>query len=388
MNIVFCRYKNVCEQDHIDAFKALGINVVEIFVYELGTDTLEDKAAAIASIIRQNNPMFVFSINYFPYLSIVCQGIGVKYVSVSVTCPMMEIYNITIRNSCNRVFLFDYEQYLSIRDENPDGIFYLPLGAGTTRIDNLLKNESGYLYDVSFVGSLYNEKDPFAFLKLSDDSKSRYEFLMWQQIKSCSYDQALLEHNISDEDVKEIENAADSFYPSDLCVRDMSRFVAINNYLSPHMTYLERVDILNNLAKNLNPGSVHLFTNSDTSELTAVRVHGGVATLTEMPIVFKKSKINLNLTTRSIKTGLPQRIWEILASEGFLLTNYQDEIPEFLEIGKHLVAYENDDELLELVRYYLDHEDQRKEIARAGHEASRAIGSTLGRVVDIIKAIA
>ena len=388
MNIVFCRYRNVCESDHIEAFKALGINVVEVYINELGTDTIEDKAAAIASIVRQNTPMFVFSINYFPYLSIVCQGLGIKYVSVSVTCPMMEIYSTTIRNSCNRVFLFDYEQYLSIHDENPEGIFYLPLGAGTSRIDNLLKGESGYLYDVSFVGSLYNEKDPFSALKISDSSRNRYESLMRQQIKSCSYNQDLLENSISDEDVKEIKNAATDFYPSELSVRDMSRFVAINNYLSPHMTYLERVDILNSLAEGLPSNKVHLFTKSDTSKLNSVVIHGGVATLTEMPIVFKKSRINLNLTTRSIKTGLPQRIWEILASEGFLLTNYQDEIPEYFEIGKHLVAYENDDELLELVRYYLEHEDQRKEIAQNGYEASRAIGSTLGRVVDIIKAIA
>ena len=388
MNIVFCRYRNVCESDHIEAFKALGINIVEVYINELGTDTIEDKAAAIASIVRQNSPMFVFSINYFPYLSIVCQGLGIKYVSVSVTCPMMEIYSTTIRNSCNRVFLFDYEQYLSVKDENPEGIFYLPLGAGTSRIDALLKEQSGYLYDVSFVGSLYNEKDPFIGLKLSENLTNRFESLMNAQIEKCSYGQDFLENSITDDDVKEIKNAADDFYPSVLSVRDMSRFVAINNYLSPHMTYLERVKLLNMLSGDLLPDQVHLFTGSDTRDLDKVTVHGSVATLTEMPIVFKKSRINLNLTTRSIKTGLPQRIWEILASEGFLLTNYQDEIPEYFEIGKHLVAYENDDELLELVRYYLEHEDQRKEIAQNGYEASRAIGSTLGRVVDIIKAIA
>ncbi|MBQ6416708.1 MAG: hypothetical protein IJJ65_10720, partial [Butyrivibrio sp.] len=121
-----------------------------------------EKAQKLGEIFARSTPMFVFSINYFPYISIVCQGLGIKYVSISVTCPMVEIYNTTIRNSCNRVFLFDHEQYLSVRDENPEGIFYLPLGAGVSRMDTAVGEleEERYLYDVSFVGSLYNEKDP------------------------------------------------------------------------------------------------------------------------------------------------------------------------------------------------------------------------------------
>ena len=107
MNIVFFRYKNICEPDYIEAFKKLGINVVEVFLDSLGATDLESQIAAVDSQIRAATPMFVFTINFFPYISIVCEHLKVKYVSVSVTCPMPEIYNKTIRNSCNRVFLFD-----------------------------------------------------------------------------------------------------------------------------------------------------------------------------------------------------------------------------------------------------------------------------------------
>lgn len=42
-----------------------------------------------------------------------------------------------------------------------------------------------------------------------------------------------------------------------------------------------------------------------------------------MPHVFKQSKINLNITLRSIQSGMPLRAWDIMGAGGFLLSNYQ-----------------------------------------------------------------
>lgn len=387
MNIVFCRYRNVCEPDYIDAFAALGINVVELNLSEVGGEELSERAAALGEIFRKNTPMFVFSINFFPYVSLTCKSLGIIYVSVSVTCPMMEIFNTTIRNACNRVFLFDRAQYEAVCDENPQGIFYLPLGAGVDRIDALLGNEASYKYDVSFVGSLYNEKDPFVGLTISEDKKKAYEELMIRQIEATATGQDLLEGEIGPEDVALIKENAERFYPSDLSVFNIDEYVAVNNYLSPHMTYLERVRLLNGISKNCS-GKIDLFTQSDTAELSGVVVHGGVSTLDEMPYVFRQSRINLNITTRSIKTGIAQRVWDVLACKGFLISNYQDEIPDFLEIGRHLVCYESEAELYELIDYYLDHEDQRREIAEAGYLQVKAQGKVLDRVMAIVRAIA
>lgn len=45
------------------------------------------------------------------------------------------------------------------------------------------------------------------------------------------------------------------------------------------------------------------------------------------------------MTSKPIRTGLPLRIWDILGAGGFVLTNYQTEIPEYFEIGKDLETY-------------------------------------------------
>ena len=38
--------------------------------------------------------------------------------------------------------------------------------------------------------------------------------------------------------------------------------------------------------------------------------------------MFANSKVNLNITLRNIKTGIPLRALDIMGAGGFLLTNY------------------------------------------------------------------
>ena len=87
-----------------------------------------------------------------------------------------------------------------------------------------------------------------------------------------------------------------------------------------------------------------------------------------MPLIFYGSDINLNITAKSIRSALPLRIWDILGSGGFCLTNYQSEIPEFLTIGEHLDVYTSMDELEEKISYYLEHPAIRKGIAENGYQ--------------------
>ncbi len=107
-----------------------------------------------------------------------------------------------------------------------------------------------------------------------------------------------------------------------------------------------------------------------------------------MPKVFQASKINLNITMRAIETGLSLRIWDILGCGGFLLTNYQAEIPDFFEIGRDLETYESMDELVEKVRYYLSHEEERVEIAINGYEKMAAHHTYEIRLAQMIKVLA
>lgn len=398
MKIIFYRYNSICEPDYIEAFAALGIEVIEEKAEMTDKNIpLETKVAGLGEAILTNRPAFVFSINFFPFISLVCEKLGTIYACVSVDCPVAELFSTQIRNKCNRVFLFDRRQYLDICDENPECIFHMPLGVNADRINGTIgepdPGREKYLYDISFVGSLYNEKNPYAELRgrLGGRYAGMCDGLLAAQelFPGCE----ILENAVSDELAEQVKNAAgDDFYSSENCVRNIDWFGTVTSYLCAELTVRDRFGLLYMLSQSLkNTAEVHVFTRSDHAALDAsgapVIFHGGVRTLDEMPLVFRRSRININPTMRAIRSGLPQRIWDVLGSGGFLMTDYQDELPDYFEPGRHLAAYESPEEACELARFYLEHEDIRLEIARNGYELVREKHTVLNRVAGMLTVI-
>lgn len=66
--------------------------------------------------------------------------------------------------------------------------------------------------------------------------------------------------------------------------------------------------------------------------------------------------------------GIPLRLFDILGCEGFVLTNYQAELPKLFDIGNEFIAYNNLDEMCELTSYFLDHDKERREITHNSYE--------------------
>jgi len=86
-----------------------------------------------------------------------------------------------------------------------------------------------------------------------------------------------------------------------------------------------------------------------------------------MPVIFHESRININPTSKAIRTGVPLRVFDIFACEGFMISNYQPELCEMFVPGEDFVYYESIEQVPELARYYLEHENERREIAHNGY---------------------
>lgn len=391
MNIIFHRYGSICEPDILEAFRFCGFNVIE--------DTTEIQAKSIApkdrirrlsELILTNQTAFVFSVNFFPYISEICERLHILYVSLSVDCPVLELFSVSIRNKCNRIFLFDYMQFQKFYPENPDSIFYLPLAVNTNRWEQTLshlseKDRQCFSCDISFVGSLYKEKSPLSRLTLDSYHMGLISGMMEAQLKMPGY--FFLEEAIPDSLISTIRRVDPDFYQLTDSFSDTSAYTAANYYLGMQISYLERIRTLKELGGYF---TVNLYTRSDTSELKEVQgicCKGGVSTHMEMPKVFYYSKINLNITMRPIQSGLSQRIWDVLGCGGFLLSNYQSEIPEYFTIGKELDCYESLGELKEKISYYLSHEDIRREIAHNGFQKVKTQHTYVHRICQMMQTL-
>lgn len=393
MNILFHRYGSICEPDIIECFHSLGLTVIED-CKEITQKNIDAsvRIQSLAEHLLSKNITFVFSINFFPYISDVCERFHIPYVCWSVDCPVLELFSPAIHNRCNRIFLFDQVQYERIHAENPDCIFYLPLATNVNRWDQVLaelsvEDQTKYATDVSFVGSLYTEKAKLSndFMRsdcLSAHVKGYIEGLINAQLQVCGYN--LLEESLDASIIQELKGSFPDYYSLPQSFTDTDAYVAANYYIGLRAAMLERIRTLNAVS-SVTP--VTLYTHSQTDALSGVICRGGVHTLTEMPKVFHLSKINLNITIRPIQSGLSLRIWDILGCGGFLLSNYQAEIPSYLTIGRDLECYETIAELKSKVAYYLAHDDDRMQIAENGYQKVKHSHTYLHRIAAMMKLI-
>lgn len=367
MRILFYRYGNICEPDIISGFQELGNDVVEITVEITQKHFLPaDGIRLLEKELLAHSYDFIFSINFYPFISEVCNIFQIRYICWSVDCPVMEYYSDSVTNPWNRIFLFDLAQYQTFSPRNPSCIFHLPLASNPDRWHSIIQNApysaaSRYTSDLSFVGSLYTEKCPYDRFKEAPGFLTGYlEAIMAAQQKIYGF--SFLEQLLTDEIVQEFRNYLPGFYiPPEKSIRD-DRAAMVQIYLEAKISANERIRMLTLLGSRY---PVHLYTGSNTSNLPVTNC-GLVKTLTEMPLVFHYSKINLNITAKSIRTGLPLRIYDILACGGFLITNYQTELTDYFEPDADLVYYTSEEDLLEKVDFFLTHEKDRQEIAHNG----------------------
>lgn len=368
MNLLFYRYGSICEPDFIEGFKELG-NTVDELTYEIEDKNIPaaKRVELVSAALNKKSYDFVFSINYYPFLSEICNIYKIRYICQTVDSPVIELFSSTVKNEWNRIFLFDLSQYKEFQPLNPDCIFHLPLATNPKRWAKVINSATSeqkqkFTSDISFVGSLYTEKCPYDRLNPSPYLRGYLTGLMKSQQKIYGYH--FIEEIISDDAVKEFVKSMPDFYtpPESYTLEDKKTVVRL--YMDYKITSMERTDLLTALG---NKFKVDFYTGSLTEGIP-VNNKGRVKTLTEMPLVFHNSKINLNFTAKSIREGLPLRIFDVLGCGGFLITNYQTELPDIFSIGEDLEAYTSEEDLLYKTEYYLTHENDRLEIANNGYK--------------------
>ncbi len=85
----------------------------------------------------------------------------------------------------------------------------------------------------------------------------------------------------------------------------------------------------------------------------------------EIPGIYSRAKIVINMP---IGNDLNARVFEAISCGAMLLTRAgADGQDALFRAGHHYVTYDSDADLVEKVRYYLAHEEERLAIAQAGH---------------------
>lgn len=397
MKILFIEWDSFGNNDIKAAFASEG-HQIECYPFS-NKDPRQntEQEQSLISALHEKTPEVVFSFNYFPLISNVCKKENIRYISWIYDSPYVMLYSCTVINPCNIIYVFDKELYLEFHNAGIQTVHYMPMAANTERLDCLSVQAPAdsskddrhsrsldnipYLYDVSFVGSLYNEEHNFfdRMTTLSDYTKGYLDAIMSAQMKVQGY-------NFIQESLSPI---MDDLYRA-LPMEPNADGVETKEYLyaqyviNRKITGLERIDLIRAVTEHF---PFDLFTPNKNFSLPNLTNHGTVDYYSKMPLVFRQSKINLNISLRSIKSGIPLRAFDIMGSGGFLMSNFQADFLDDFVPGEDFVYYESREDLLDKINYYLTNEEERAQIARNGHDKVAGAHTYRHRVREMLGAL-
>lgn len=384
MYILMYRWKAYNYRDIEQTFLAMGHRVDNI-EQELGSyDVSPEFEKTIEQLIRKNHYDMVFTVNYFALISNVCHRQRIKYVCWTCDNPLISMYHESVFHPCNYIFTFDKTNYLEFKGMGVDHIWYLPLAVDVNRLDAVIGHAADmtkYRGDVAFVGSLY-ERNSYDKLKhrLPEYLRGYFDAVMEAQLNVSGAN--IVEPMLTVEVLEQLQQYF-TLEKSEGSFSDLS-LIFQTTVLGFKIAELQRRRALIELSKYF---KVNVYSNSNVSDLVRVQYCGSVDYWSEMPKVFHASKINLNFTISNIKSGIPLRIWDVLGSGGFLLTNYQAEIPYYFTEGEDLVCFDGVEDMREKAAYYLAHEEERRRIAENGYKKVKQHHSYVERLntmLDIV----
>lgn len=384
MKILYVEWGSYGQRDLKTAFLAEGheLAVFPFSVIEGKVRYDPETEQRLCAALRKETPDAVFSVDYFPVIARGCQREGVRYLSWTYDWPHVLLYSKTIVYPCNVICIFDKEACWEFQSAGVPNVHYLPLAANTDRLGRMETVQTrwpSFAGDVSFVGSLYVEKDnqfDRMISLLTDYAKGYLDALMSAQLKIQGY-------NFVQELLGPVIGELCGVFPQTISSDGMEtpEFHYAQHLLNLRITSIERMDLLNTIAER---HTVDLFTYVKGLGWPNVREHGPVDYDSEMPLVFKQSKINLNITLRMIRSGIPLRAFDIMGSGGFLLSNFQADFLDYFTPGEDFVFYENKEDLLKKIDYYLEHEEERKKIAQNGRDKVVAAHTYRHRVREMM----
>ena len=362
MKILYYKWNSFGTEDIEEAIMELGHELVIRSWSQDDVDRSQEIIQKAEDGITGENPDMIFTSNYYPPIAEAAHETGTKYVSWVYDSPHVLLYSCTTIYETNHIYVFDREQYEEFSRNGIKTVHYMPLAANPVRLrktiedkgqQELFKNSRFYnKADIAFVGAMYDEDHTF-FRRLKNISGYTRGYLegvilAQKQVWGYNFVKDLMREDIMDDMAR------------DLPMQPRLDSVASREYLFAEYCINREIT-----AKPDIPG-LDLYTGNRDLKIRGVYNHGPIDHYATAPFVYDKAKININISLRSIHTGIPLRCFEILGSGGFLLSNYQADFSDCYIDGEDYVSFGSREDMLGKIEYYLSHEKERHEIASNG----------------------
>ncbi len=227
---------------------------------------------------------------------------------------------------------------------------------------DLVGNKGKYRYDVSFVGHLLPES---IFLDSIDPDSLLDERVLAVYRKRREH----LDYRIEDDAMSFADLSAPSMHP-------------VIDWLTAKQLYRARINgtslffrgsIISDIADNFeidviggDPSYINDKVSTRKLKHPGVHLHTPEKNHRGTDRIYAESKINVNITSIQFDSAIVNRVLDVAAVGGFLLTDWKEGLKEITSVHEQL-SYRTVDELKNKIDYYLTHDAERLEIAAQLH---------------------
>lgn len=362
MRILYYTWYENSQKDMAESLVRLGYEVICCHIPFSDYEVDEAFSVALENIFVEQKCDCFLSFDFFPLIAKSAEHLRKIYISWVYDTPHLTVFSPSAQSDYVKLFVFDKNQYEQIKLRKKTGLFHMPLPVNVARLDELLGPMDGeipYTEQISFVGSLYENNAYRQVQYVPEYIKGYLEGVISAQQKVYGYNfvDEILEEKKSLELNKYIKMDLDESY-------QVSAVYLYSNMLNAEITARDRQQLLCAAAQI---GTVALYSASKFPN-HGIQERGIIDYEKGMPYVFRHSRINLNITLRSITSGIPLRAMDIMGAGGFLMSNYQPELAEYFVDGQELVLFDSTQDMQWKLDYYLKHEEERRQIAKCGYE--------------------
>ncbi len=329
--------------------------------------------------LKKDRYDFAMSTNFHPIVAKICARNHLKYLAWVYDSPIdtdrIEYY----QYPTSYIFLFDRAEAERLKRLGGVHIFHLPLAVNPERLKTITITRDDvlrYSADISFIGQFY--ASPLEQIRplLGQYEQGFIDALTETQLKiyGCHF----LEEAVTDSFLERVNEQLRKQGVRDVALKKEGLIRSIDRQI----THTERLALLNLLGQSWR---TTYYSNEKQESLSHLQYGGTAYYFTEMPKIFRLSKLNLNPTLKSIQSGIPLRALDILACGGVLFSNYQPELAEYFQDGEDAILYESIEDALVKADYYLRHDDLRQAIAQNGYQKVITHFSYPDRLTQMLK---
>lgn len=266
-------------------------------------------------------------------------------------------------NDWTTLFTWDEDNLASLRARGFRHVRYLPLGTDPDRFRTGLAGRPEWRSRVSFVGNSMVHKVGG---RLKNGHFNRSLLLPFKEVSAA----------FSRSEEREVSGFLEKYFPSVhqswLELEDNEDRLAYETAITWQATRLYR----NGCVERLLPFLPLIV--GDEGWNTEFRKWGqktrllpAISYYDELPAFYGCSEINFNCTSKQMKGSVNQRVFDVPAAGGFVLTDWRPQMAHLFEEDE-MVYFRHEDEIADLCRFYLDHPAERKKIASRARKRTLA----------------